>query len=268
MKQPLLDEWSGVPRPVIGMLHLRALPGAPRYDGDTNAIAEAMVRDAEALVAGGVHGLMLENFGDAPFYPDRVPAHVVAHVTALACRLRSRFSLPVGINVLRNDARSALAIAHTVGAAFIRVNVLCGARLTDQGIVQGVAHDLARDRARLSAEGVKILADVNVKHSAPLAPALPIEDEVTDTVERGGADALIVSGTGTGRPTDAGELDRVRRAAGDVPVFVGSGVTPETAGQYLPAADGFIVGTAFKRGGVADHPVDADRVRAFLAALA
>src|SRR5437588_12881472 len=111
MSPPLLPQWSSVGRPVVGMLHLAALPGSPRFDGSLNVILDAMLRDADALVSGGVNGLMLENFGDVPFYPGRVPAHVISHMTALACEVRRRFGLPLGINVLRNDGQSALAIA-------------------------------------------------------------------------------------------------------------------------------------------------------------
>src|SRR4051794_10750093 len=106
----LLPEWSKVTKPVVGMLHLPALPGAPRSAGDLQALTEHVLRDAESLASGGVHGLMLENYGDLPFFPDRVPACVVAHMTALACEVRRRVpQLPLGINVLRNDGRSALA---------------------------------------------------------------------------------------------------------------------------------------------------------------
>src|SRR4051812_32156631 len=166
---PLLPEWSNVSKPLVGMLHLPALPGAPRCEGGVRGIVDSVLRDADALAAGGVHGLMLENFGDVPFFPGRVPAHVVAHMTALAVAVRRRFDLPLGVNVLRNDGQSALAVAHAAGAQFVRVNVLCGARVADQGVLAAIAHDLLRDRAMLGAAGVKILADVDVKHSAPLA---------------------------------------------------------------------------------------------------
>ena len=174
----LLPQWSGL-KPVIGMVHLLPLPGSPRFGGDVSAIREAALRDAQALAEGGVHGIMMENFGDVPFFPGHVPASVVAHVTTIAAEIRRRIDLPLGINVLRNDGQSALAVAHAVGADFIRVNVLSGARVTDQGIVQGIAHDLLRERSQLGATSVKILADVDVKHSAPLAPR-PLVDEVAD----------------------------------------------------------------------------------------
>src|SRR4029453_4879166 len=129
-----------------GMLHLPALPGSPLYGGSLSAIREAMLRDAQLLAAGGVHGLMMENFGDVPFFPGRVPAHVVAHMTAIAADVRARVELPLGINVLRNDGLSALAVAHACGAQFIRVNVLCGVRVADQGLLHGIAHELLRER--------------------------------------------------------------------------------------------------------------------------
>ena len=163
-----LPDWPLVRTPVIGMLHLPPLPGSPRYGGDMEAITRHVLADADALASGGVQGLMLENFGDVPFYPGRVPAYVVTHMTAIACQVRRRFALPLGINVLRNDGQSALAVAHASGAQFIRVNVLCSARVADQGVIGAISHDLLRDRAMLGAD-VKILADVDVKHSAPLA---------------------------------------------------------------------------------------------------
>jgi membrane complex biogenesis BtpA family protein len=251
------------------MLHLPALPGAPRFSGDVRCITELIVRDGDALVSGGVHGLMVENYGDVPFYPGRVPAHVVAHMTAVACEVKRRFpQLPLGINVLRNDGLSALAVAHASGAQFIRVNVLCGARVADQGILHGIAHDLHRDRVMLGAKDtIRVFADVDVKHSAPLA-ARPLEDEVSDTLHRGLADALIVSGSGTGRATDPSHVAAARAAAGGAaPVFVGSGVTADTLADYLPHADGFIIGSAFKRGGDARGPVEAARVRELMARL-
>jgi len=237
------------------------------YGGSLTDVREAVLRDAKLLAEGGVNGLMIENFGDTPFFPGRVPAHVVAHLTAIAGDVRRSVpNLPLGINVLRNDGLSALAVAHAVGADYIRVNVLCGARVADQGILQGIAHDLLRLRAELKAEEIKIFADVDVKHSAPLAER-PIADEVDDTLHRGMADALIVSGAGTGKPTDPEKVKLVKLAAKGAPVFLGSGVTPQTLPSLLPHADGFIVGTYFKEDGMATNPVDVERVRALLKLL-
>jgi len=249
---------------VIGMLHLPALPGSRLYGGSMSAIRDLLLRDADALAEGGVHGLMMENFGDVPFYPGRVPTHVAAHMTALAGKVRRRIDLPLGINVLRNDGLTALAVAHAAGGSFIRVNVLCGARVTDQGLIQGIAHDLLRENWDPDARKIQIFADVDVKHSAALA-SRPIADEVEDTIHRGLADALIVSGWGTGKPTDPKKAKAVKAAAGKVPVFIGSGITAETVGDFLDCVDGFIVGSAFKRDGDAKNPVDANRVKEFMA---
>jgi uncharacterized protein len=262
----LKEIWKGKGKIVIGMLHLPALAGSPGFAGDARRIPQTVLRDADALAAGGVHGLMMENFGDVPFYPDRVPAHVVAQMTALAMEVRRRTDLPLGINVLRNDGRSALAIAHAVGARFIRVNVLCGARVTDQGVIQGIAHDLLRERTMLGAEDVKIFADVDVKHSAALA-ARPIEDEVDDLIERSLADAIVVSGAGTGKSTDPEKVRTVKRVASKTPVFIGSGITAETISEFMDCADGFIVGTSFKKGGVSVNPVEQKKVKELMRRL-
>ncbi len=248
------------------MLHAPALPGSPAFAGNRATLVEAVLRDAETLVAGGVDGLILENFHDAPFYPGNVPPETVAEMTVLAAAVRTRFDVPLGINILRNDGRAALAVAAASGSQFIRVNVLCSARLTDQGIVHGIAHDLLRDRARLRAESVLILADVDVKHSAPLAPR-PLEEEIDDVVHRGKADVLVVSGAATGRPTHLEDARRAKLASGSVPVLVGSGITPQTVADYLAVADGVIVGTSLKRDGIASQPVDKTRVQELMQAV-
>lgn len=261
-----------IPRPtadsklLIGMLHLPPLPGAARHTMSMREIVAHVLRDAEALAVGGVHAMMLENFGDVPFYPGRVPAETIAAMTAVAVEVRKRFELPLGINCLRNDGCGALSIAVAAGAQFIRVNVLCGARVTDQGLLQGIAHDLLRDRAWLKGDDIKIMADVDVKHSAPLSP-IALEAEVEDTLRRGLADALIVSGQGTGKPTDVEHVRRVKTTAGDAPVFIGSGVTAETIAAFLPFADGFIVGSAFKRDGKAENGVELERVKRLVEAI-
>lgn len=260
MVTPLTSAWAQVATPVIGMVHLRPLLGSPRFAGDATAVRDAAVRDAQALQVGGVHGLMIENFGDAPFFAGRVPAETVAHMTVVAEAVRTAVDLPVGVNVLRNDAESALAIAVAAGGAFIRVNVLHGAMLTDQGVIEGRAAAVMRQRRALRAEAVKVLADVRVKHAQPLVDR-PIDEEVRELVDRCLADALIVSGPATGAAVDERRLAAVKAAAGERPVFVGSGVTAERAGALARVADGLIVGTQFKQHQSLEKPVDVERVR-------
>jgi membrane complex biogenesis BtpA family protein len=252
-------------KPVIGMLHVPALPGSPRNTLGFNAIIDWVLRDADALVRGGVDGLIIENFGDVPFYPRQAPPHTIAFMTRLGHEVGRSYSQPLGINILRNDARSALAVASAVAAKFIRVNIHTGARLTDQGLIEGEAHQTLRYRKLLSSD-VKIFADVDVKHSAPVAPH-DLSDEVEETIARGCADVIIISGRATGRQTAIEDLKLAKAAGGQTPVFVGSGIGEASVREVLRLADGLIVGTAFKKDGVSTNPVDIDRVRSFVAAV-
>ncbi len=221
--------------------------------------------DAKALVQAGFDAIVIENFGDAPFYKDDVPAITIAAMTTCALETREVAPhLPLGINVLRNDARAALAVAAASGASFVRVNVLSGARVTDQGIVEGRAAEVLRERAAI-ARDVRIFADVDVKHSAPIT-IREIEDEVEELANRALADAILVTGSATGSPADEGDLDRVR-AATRLPVFVASGVTERTAKSLLAKCDGVIVGTAIKRGRRAGGPVDPKLAKSFVRAV-
>jgi membrane complex biogenesis BtpA family protein len=254
-----LDAIVGVPRAVIGMVHLPALPGSPRWGGSIAAVIDAALADAEALRAGGADALLVENYGDVPFAPDTVDPATVAAMAAAVVEIRRAMPLPVGVNVLRTDARAALAVAVAGGARFIRVNVHVGAVVTDQGLIASRAAETLRYR-RLLGQDVKILADVQSKHGAPLVP-VPIELEARDCVARGLADGLVVSGRATGEPTSLDDLKRVRDALPDVPLLVGSGVTWDRAAELLSIADGLIVGTAVKRDGLVANPVDARRVR-------
>ncbi len=252
MKAPLL----------VGVIHLPPLPGSPRAQGAVTAAIDAAVRDARALAEAGFDLAMVENFGDAPFFAGRVPASTVSAMTA--CAIAARDAAPglrIGINVLRNDADAALAIASVTGAACIRVNVHAGARVTDQGVVQGEAAATLRTRRQLGAESVAIWADVDVKHSAPLAPR-PVASEAQDLVARALADVLLVTGEGTGEPVDLARLEAVRKAVA-VPVLVASGARAESLSALVPLCDGVIVGSALRTSGIAGGPVDAARAHTF-----
>lgn len=249
----------GVPKALIGMVHLLPLPGSPRWAGEMEAVIRRAAADAQSLEAGGMNALLVENYGDVPFTPGRVDAATVAAMAVVIAEIRRTVALPLGVNVLKSDARSALAIAAATGARFIRVNVHTGVVVADQGLVESDAYSTLRDR-RLLAADVKILADVQAKHGQPLVP-VELEQEAKDTVSRGLADALVVSGKATGEETPLDEVKRVRAAVPSVPLLVGSGVTPETISSLLSVTDGAIVGTFLKRDGKLANPVDPDRVR-------
>jgi uncharacterized protein len=239
---------------LIGVVHLLPLPGSPQDAGIAGALARAEA-DARAWIEGGADALIVENFGDVPFARGAVEPVTVAAMTRAVERVRGLAGeLPVGVNVLRNDAESALSIAHVCGACFVRVNVHVGAAVTDQGVIQSRAAHTLRLRRRLGAQ-VEIWADVAVKHAAPLGESDP-RREARDAVERGLADALIVTGPATGERPDMARIDAVRGAVPDARLLAGSGVTPELAATLRDRVDGAIVGTWAKR----DGRVDVDRV--------
>ncbi|UQA62544.1 BtpA/SgcQ family protein [Polyangium aurulentum] len=250
------------PNPVlVGVIHLPPLPGSPRYAGDLDASIERTGREARLLVEAGFDGVVVENFGDTPFFPGSVEPITVAAMTA--CALAAREAAPqaaLGINVLRNDAEAALAVAVVARADFIRINVHSGARVTDQGVVEGAAHRTLRQRRALGAVAVRIHCDVDVKHSAPLA-ARPIGEEAHDLAARGMADAVLVTGSGTGRGVAEADLAAVL-AAVHVPVYVASGVTEETL-SAVRRAHGVIVGSTLRKSGLAGDPIDPDTARRF-----
>ena len=246
---------------VIGMVHLEALPGSPHFGQDLKAVIARALADVERLQAAHFDALMIENFGDVPFFVDDVPKVPIAAMTRVVSAISRHVDFPFGVNVLRNDALGALAIA----ASFIRVNVLSGLMYTDQGPIVGRAAEVLRARQEL-APGVAIMADVFVKHaSAP--PGSTIARAAADLVERGGADAVIVSGVGTGRPPAMGDLKIVRQARrGEVPLLVGSGADSSNVLNLLAHADGVIAGTSLKVGAVASGPVDPEQGALFVAA--
>jgi len=246
---------------LIGVVHVRPLPGSPRYEGDFGAIIGDAARDAGLLAEAGFDGIIVENYGDAPYMPHRVGPITVAAMTACALAVRAAVGeRALGINVLRNDADAALAIALAAGAEMIRVNVHTGVRVTDQGLIEGRSHETLRHRRAFDAAHVRLLCDVDVKHSAPLG-ARPLADEAKDVAERGLADAILVTGRGTGARVALRDLDEVLGAV-DVPVLVASGATIDTLAE-LRRAYGIVVGSALRRSGRAGDPVDHDLARRF-----
>ena len=248
---------------LIGMVHLGPLPGAPRYRGDLDAVITAAVADARTLIDAGFDGLMVENFGDAPFFADDAPKETIAAMTRVVGAVTA-LGAPTGVNVLRNDALGALAVAAASGAAFIRVNVLSGVMYTDQGVITGKAAAVARLRAAI-APAVAVFADVFVKHATP-PPGLSLEQATADLWERSGADAIVVSGPGTGQAVDRTHVQRVRAAAPQAPLYIGSGADAGSAAELLQVCTGLIVGTAIKVDGITTAPVDPERARALVAA--
>ncbi|MEB3250924.1 MAG: BtpA/SgcQ family protein [Cyanobacteriota bacterium] len=260
-----LTEVFKTPRPVIGVVHLLPLPLSPRWQGSLQAVVDRAEQEAVALASGGVHGILVENFFDAPFTKDSVDPVVVSAMSLVLQRLQTLVTLPLGVNVLRNDGHSALAIAACSGAQFIRVNVLTGVMATDQGLIEGCAYDLLRYRQQLGCD-VKIFADVLVKHARPLGSP-NLTTAVQDTLHRGLADGVILSGWATGHPPSREDLELAKAAAGKAPVLIGSGADWENIGSLISVADGVIVASSLKRHGDIHQPIDPVRVGQFLEAM-
>ena len=246
-----------IPTGLIGMIHLKALPGSPGFSGDLHAVESSALADASTLLTGGVDAILVENFGDVPFHKT-VEAVTIAAMTRIVRAIVELSDVPVGVNVLRNDAHAALSIASVCGASFIRVNVHIGAMVTDQGLIEGRAAETLRLRDSLDSN-VAILADVGVKHATAFDEKWSLEQEAKDAWNRGLADALILSGSGTGAPTNTVDLERVKHAVPEAPLIVGSGVNSETL-PHLSLATGWIVGTALKRDGAIENEVELKRV--------
>jgi membrane complex biogenesis BtpA family protein len=249
-------------KPIIGVVHLPALPGSPHHSKTLEDICEFAITDAQSLEEGGCDGLIIENYFDQPFL-ENIEVETVASMTKIACEIKRNVSLPIGVSCLRNDPFAGLAIAHAIDAKFIRVNVFIGSVVVSSGIIHGCAAELLRYRSSLQCE-VKIFADIAVKHATPLVK-VPIEREAREAAYRGKADALIVTGEETGIPPQLETVQRIKNAVPDVPILVGSGISPKNIEAFLEVADGAIVGTSLKQN--MDRPIDITLVRALVDAV-
>ncbi len=258
------SEVFGSNKPLIACIHLLPLPGSPLYGGSMNEVYDRALQETEIFRNNKIDGLIIENFRDKPFFPVRVPAETVAALSAVAREVMKLAKVPIGINVLRNDGESAIAIAAAVQAHFVRINVHMNAVVSEQGIIQGTSHLTMRLRSALKSD-VMVFADVGVKHAAPLADR-GLAIETRDLTERGLADAIIVSGELTGSETKTGDVDIVRQNT-SLPIVIGSGATPENLHRVYSKVDGVIVGSYFKKDGKGNNFVDEKRVRAFTDAL-
>jgi membrane complex biogenesis BtpA family protein len=249
-------------KPLFGMIHLPALPGAPLSELSLDEVIEFALDEAGKLERAGLEAAIVENVGDTPFFREGVPAVTVAAMGGIVREVKRATRMAVGVNMLRNACCEALSVAYVTGADFIRCNVVIGAYVTDQGIIQGCAAELARLRASFDRD-VLVLGDVHVKHAYPLFN-VPIEDAARDLAERGGVDAVIVSGPRSPDPPALATVDLVREAV-ELPVLIGSGVSLENVADFYEHADGVLIGEVdFKLrrrwGGASDEAAYAEAV--------
>ncbi len=264
-----LRELVDVSKPMIGTVHVAPLPGAPAYDGSSlRDIAERALADARAYVDGGVDVLLIENAGDLPYRrPELVGPETVAGLTAVGVHIREALpETPMGVIVVAHAVLQSIAIAKAIGGTFIRANQWVNAYIANEGYIEGAAAEALRFRAHIGAPEVRILADVHVKHgSHAIVGDLPLS-QLTHDAETFGADVLIATGHHTGDPTRVEEVEAIKEGASRS-VLVGSGLDADNADRLLKVADGAIVGSAMKHGGVWWEPVDPARVAAIMEAV-
>lgn len=261
-----LEKLFGVKKPVIGMIHLKALPGAPKSSLSVSEVLALAVDDLNNLIEGKVDGVLVENYNDYPFHPFTVEPSTIVSMSLIVKELVKSSSVPVGVNVLRNACSDALVIASFTGAEFIRCNFLTGAYVTDQGVIVGCAHILKRLQKQLSCIKTEtnplIFGDVLCKHASPISPRT-LELEAIDALERGLADAVIITGNRTGLPAKLSDLKLLRKKQIQ-PILVGSGVTSDSIQEILPYIDGVIIGTSLKHKNKISLPVDRKKVEEFM----
>lgn len=250
---------------LLGMIHCPSFPGAPRYkDASVDSIYDACMRDADALINGGLDGLVIENHGDIPFSkPEDIGHETAAFMSVVTDRIKAATGVPLGINVLANAPIPALAIALAGGASFIRVNQWANAYVANEGFMEGRAGEALRYRSLLRAEHIKVFADSHVKHGAHAITADRTIPEQTRDLAFFDADVVIATGQRTGNAATIEEIDEVRSAT-DLPLMVGSGVNTGNIVEILARTNGVIVASSLKEGGVWWNPVDPQRVKAFM----
>ena len=264
-RQGIIRSLFGVPRALVGMLHLAALPGTPRSRRPIEEIAAEAVAEARRYADAGFHGLLIENMHDRPYLKGTVGPEIVAAMTAVGREVRRAAELPLGVQVLAGANREALAVALACGADFVRVEGFVFAHVADEGLIEAGAGELLRYRRAIGAGEVKIFADVKKKHSSHALTADLDLAETARAAEFFLADGVVVTGTATGRAADPDDVSAVHRAV-EVPTLVGSGVDAENLHRYA-AADALIVGSAAKRGGQWSNPLDPARAEALARAF-
>tara|TARA_B100000700_G_scaffold299012_1_gene365498 strand:- start:12 stop:773 length:762 start_codon:yes stop_codon:yes gene_type:complete len=242
----------------IGVVHLKALPGSPSYENNLSEIYKSALEDSTALQNGGVDSIIIENFGDIPFTKDSISKLTLAHFTNIAKELSDSLNIDIGINVLRNDGESALSIADSINANFVRINILSGTMYTDQGIIEGKANKLIKLKNSLS-NNIEIYADVFVKHAVPPI-GYTIENQTEELLLRAGADKIIITGDGTGKEINFEQLEKLREIVPKGQLAIGSGVNESNIENYKNIADILIIGTGFKVDQNIAKPIDVKSV--------
>lgn len=253
-------------KPVVGVIHVGALPGTPASRLGVDELTELALREAAAYRDGGVDGLMVENMHDVPYLRGGVGPEVVAALAVIARAVKVESGLPVGVQILAGANAEAMSVAHAAGLDYIRAEGFAFAHVADEGLIESSAAELLRFRKMIGADGVRVFADVKKKHSSHAITADISLGETAAAVEFMRADAVVVTGGVTGEPPRAADV-REAKSRCRLPVLLGSGITAENVSEFFDAADGFIVGSYFKEGGLWSNTVDPSRVGRLMGAV-
>lgn len=246
-------------KPVIGVIHVGALPGTPASRHAVAELVELAATEAEVYRAGGVDGLMIENMHDTPYTRGKVGPEIVAALAVVGREVKRRAGLPVGVQVLAGANLEAMAVAHAAGLDYIRAEGFVFAHVADEGIIQSSAADLLRYRRMIGAERVEVWADIKKKHASHAITADVSLGETATTVEFMRGDAVIVTSSVTGKPPSAEDV-REATAHTRLPVLLGSGISAENLADFYDTADGFIIGSSLKADGYWENGVELSRV--------
>jgi len=261
----IISSLFGVPRALIGVIHVGALPGTDSSLQSVAEIADAAAMEARIYEAAGFNGLILENTHDRPYLKGAVGPEITAGMAVVGSAVRRASVLPLGVQILAGANIAALAVAHACGGCFVRVEGFVFAHVADEGIIQSTAGELLRYRRAIGAESIMVFADIKKKHSAHAITADVDLAETAHAAEFFLADGVIVSGAATGRPADPDEVCVVSQAV-SIPTLVGSGVTPENMASFAPA-DALIVGSSVKKDGLWSERLEEERVQAVACAF-
>ena len=253
-------------KPVIGVIHVGALPGTPASQRSVAELADDAKEEARLYRACGVDGIIIENMHDVPYLRGEAGPEIVAAMTLLGQTVKLESGLPVGIQILAGANTEAMAVAHAAGLDFIRAEGYVFAHIADEGWIESSAAKLLRYRKQIGAEHVRVWTDVKKKHSSH---AITTDISLGDTAEAAEfmrSDAIIVTGSATARPPQLADVLEVK-AHCHLPIVLGSGIDVNNIADFYSAADGFIIGSYFKRDGHWAHTVDEKRVMNLMEAV-
>jgi len=261
-----IENLFGIPKALIGMVHLEALPGTPMGTHSVSAVIKKAIQEAKLLESHGFHGILIENMHDRPYVKSPSAPEITAMIAVVAAKIKDAVNIPIGIQILAGANEEALAAAVASGASFVRVEGFVFAHIADEGLIEGCAGRLLRYRKQIGADEICIFADIKKKHSSHAMTGDVDIAETAHAAEFFLADGVIVTGSSTGKAADLDELKKVAQAV-KIPKLIGSGITPHNIESFIRFADAFIVGSYIKKGGLWSNELDSHRMKELVSAF-